>query len=170
MHIVKNNKKKSHNLIIFSKLMTSKFFLEILVTMLTCIFVGAILSPLTYNSILNSCFANIFAIPIVTFLVTPLALLVLVTPIHNIIFDLLLKGLDYSLILFKHIAIVFADGDLKNNPSLQNIRLFSPDGLLYLNVIMIILWGIVDLIRGRKVFLMRIKYQTALESLKKYTK
>lgn len=131
-----------------------KFFSEIFVTILTCVFVGIVLSPLTFNSITNSCLANIFAIPIITFLVTPLALLILIIPSGNIVFEIILNGLDYSLMLFKHIAFVFSDSD---NFITNNTRLFSADGLLYLNIIMIILWTIIDLIRGRKIYMMRKK-------------
>lgn len=153
--------KNSCNLNILNKIIAAKFFVEIIVTISTCVFVGIILAPLTYNSILNSCLANIFAIPLITFLVTPLALLVLIIPINNVIFDMVLKGLDYSLILFKHIALVFSEGDLQNNSTAIYTQLFSPDGLIYLNLMMIVLWVIVDLIRGRKVYLMRCNFVQA---------
>ncbi|MES2614435.1 MAG: ComEC/Rec2 family competence protein [Bdellovibrionota bacterium] len=155
LFIVKQNKQNSS---ILDNFVRAKFFAEILVTIATCVFVGVVLSPLTYNSIANSCLANIFAIPVITFIVTPLALLVLITPIHNCVFDFLLKALDYSLMLFKHIAVAFSGDNLNNAQVLQNTRLFSPDGLLYLNMVMIILWGVIDLIRGRKVFLMRMQF------------
>lgn len=140
-----------------------RFYTEVLVTILTCIFVGVILSPLTYNSILNSCLANVFAIPIITFLVTPLALLVLIVPANNTIFELLLNGLDYSLMLFKYIAMTFSNESIGDKFSGANLKLFSPNGLLYLNVVMIVLWVIVDLIRGRKVSAMRLEFNKIID-------
>jgi NADH:ubiquinone oxidoreductase subunit 2 (subunit N) len=50
MSIFKKKRKKKQNIILFSGLISSRFFQEVLVTMLTCVLVGVILSPLTYNS------------------------------------------------------------------------------------------------------------------------
>lgn len=144
-------KYKNNKLFFMNKIITNSFFTEISVTIITCIFVGLVLAPLTYNSIINSCLANILAIPVVTFLVVPLALLILIIPENNIVFHFLLTSLDYSLMLFKHIAFVFSEDDLLS----KNSRIFSHEGLLYLNIIMLILWGLVDIIRERKIILMR---------------
>ena len=131
------------------------FFRNMLGTIMTCLFVGIILSPLTFNSLINSCLANIFAIPIITFLVTPLALLVLILPMENDLFYFLVYCLDACLILFKHIAVVFSNVEIDTNYQTKNTLLFSKEGLLYLNATLILLWSFIDFFRSRKIFLIR---------------
>jgi hypothetical protein len=104
---------------------------------------------------LNSCLANICAIPIVTFLVTPLALLVLIIPENQDLYFLTLKCLDFSLSLFQKIASTFSDHHIFINPFNRHNPLFTAEGLCYLNTLLIILWILVDILRYRKVFYMR---------------
>ena len=145
------------------KLAFSPFFKEIMITMLTSLAVGILLAPLTSNSFMNSCVANVIAIPFITFVVTPLALLVLVFPSENILFDYIIHLLDYSLAIFKYIGSVFSEE--KNLSSLNNKSLFSADGLLYLNLIMIFLFVSIDIIRSRKLDILRIRHSLFLSGV-----
>jgi hypothetical protein len=131
--------------------------------MLTSLAVGILLAPLTSNSFMNSCVANVIAIPFITFVVTPLALLVLVFPSENILFDYIIHLLDYSLAIFKYIGSVFSEE--KNLSSLNNKSLFSADGLLYLNLIMIFLFVSIDIIRSRKLDILRIRHSLFLSGV-----
>ncbi len=139
---------KKENPVFLQKILGSRLFLETVTTIATCVCVGLVFSPLTSNSIVNSCLANIFAIPLVTFVVTPLSLTALFFPAENILFDFCIILLDNSLALFKHIAVTFCDTSLNvnNSPSI----LFTTAGLFYLNVLMILLWATVDLVRSYK--------------------
>jgi predicted membrane metal-binding protein len=140
---------------IFGFLLQSHIGKHLISAVLTSALVGILLSPLVYNSLLNSCLANICAIPIVTFLVTPLALLVLIIPENQDLYFLTLKCLDFSLSLFQKIASTFSDHHIFINPFNRHNPLFTAEGLCYLNTLLIILWILVDILRYRKVFYMR---------------
>lgn len=139
----------------FLWLAKSRVLQELSMTVTTCILVGIILAPLTNNSILNSCLANIYAIPVVTFLITPLSILSLIIPSQNIIFPIVVNLLDICLGLLKQIAVIFSEETthLKQN---LNLLLFSEDGLLYLNLVLIVLWGVSDMLKSRNLISMRL--------------
>jgi Competence protein len=127
-------------------------------TVLTSIFTGIILSPFSSIDILNSCFANILALPVVCFFITPFSLLALFLPTQFFLYPYVLLFLDYSLIFFKKIAFTFYNPYSKTNPFDKNNPLFSLEGLVYLNAILIILWILLDVHRERKIFLARKKF------------
>lgn len=126
-------------------------------TVLTSILVGIILCPFSDNNILNSCLANIAALPVVCFLVTPFSLLVLFLPEQSFLFPYILNILDYSLFLLKKIALSFYDPYNKLNPFDKTNPLFNIEGLIYLNVVLLILWISLDIYKERRVFIMRKK-------------
>ena len=127
-------------------------------TVLTSIFTGIILSPFSNINILNSCFANILALPVVCFLITPFSLLALFLSNQFFLYPYILLLLDYSLVLFKKIAYTFNNPYSNINPFDKNNPLFSLEGLVYLNAILIILWVFLDAYRERKIFLARKKF------------
>lgn len=127
-------------------------------TVLTSFFTGIILFPFSSIDLLNSCFANILALPIVCFLITPLSLLALFLPNQIFLYPYLLKILDYSLLFLKKIAFAFYNPFSKTNPFDKNNPLFSLEGLVYLNAVLIILWIFIDVCKERKIFLARKKF------------
>ena len=127
-------------------------------TVLTSLFTGLILSPFSSIDILNSCFANILALPIVCFFITPFSLLALFIPNQFFLYPYILIVLDYSLIFFKKVAFTFYNPYSKTNPFDKNNPLFSLEGLIYLNIILITLCIFLDVYRERKIFLARKKF------------
>ncbi len=150
---------RNKNEFFLNSIIKSSFFVEISITLSTCMLVGVILSPLTPNNIFDSCLANMFAIPVVTFVVTPCALLTLLFPIDSFLYNLSMQGLDFSLVCFKHIALSFSHIDIPIFSKQKNTILFSDDGLFYLNFILIILWIIIDLVKQRKIINLRVEYK-----------
>lgn len=151
---------------IISSLLHSPLCKHVIAAVLTSALVGILLSPLVSSSLLNSCLANICAIPVVTFFVTPLALLVLIVPENlTIIYTWTLKLLDLSLYLFQKIASIFSDTNTFINPFDKHNPLFSKEGLAYLNTILICLWILIDILRNRKVLQMRFYITNSLKDL-----
>jgi hypothetical protein len=136
----------------------SKIFHALSATALTSVFTGIILLPYSNSSILSSCLANIAALPVVCFLVTPLSLLVIFLPQDFFIFSYLLSFLDKSLFLLKKIAYIFHDPYSLTNPFERTHPLFSFQGLVYLNFILFSLWMLLDFHKERKILLARTKF------------
>ena len=91
------------------------------------------------------------------FLITPLSLLALFTPTHFFIYKYVIIMLDYSLSIFKKIAFIFYNPYFKSNPFDKTNPLFSLTGLVYLNIILIILWIFLDIYREQKLNIARYK-------------
>lgn len=126
---------------------------------LTSFLTGLVLQPFSQVNLLNSCMANILAFPVVSFLITPLSLLILLLPEDFFAFQFMLNAFDQSLSLLKFISHAFSDHSLKINPFAKNNPLFSTDGLVYLNFMLILLWSFLDLYKERKTILLRYEFQ-----------
>lgn len=135
-----------------------KIFKAICNTILTSFFTGIILYPFTNIDLINSCSANILALPIVCFLITPLSLLAIFIPIHFVFYPYIIYLLDLSLYILKKIAFTFSIDTSKKNPFDKNNPIFTLEGLLYLNTILIILWIFSDFLKERKLFKARNKF------------
>lgn len=127
-------------------------------TILTSFFTGIILFPLTKIDIINSCFSNILALPVVCFFITPLSLLALFLPSEFFLYQYILMILDISLVFLKKIAFTFYNPYSNTNPFDKNNPMFSLQGLIYLNIILILLWISIDIFKEKKVFIARKKF------------
>lgn len=142
------------------KLLKQTLVLHLISTVLTSALVGIFLSPLTPNPILNSCFANICAIALITYWVTPLALFVLVVPQDGFIYRYILKSLDLGLGLFDEIAHAFSSTQTSVPLSYKDNPLFTQEGLAYLNALVVFLWITLDLIKHRHLIQLRARMFT----------
>lgn len=132
----------------------SSLFQNLAQSVVTCLFVGILLWPLTYSSLSYSCMANILAIPFVTWVITPLTLLLLILPKHaGSFFSWVSSLFDQSLWVLKELARIFSDSSIWI--PFKNSLLFSEEGLLYLNTTMVVLWSICDMCRSRRISQLR---------------
>lgn len=127
-------------------------------TVLTSLITGIIFFPFSGIDILSSCFANILALPVVCFLITPFSLLAIFLPNQFFLYQYILSILDFSLIFLKKIAFTFYNPYSKTNPFDKNNPLFSSEGLVYLIIVLISLWIFLDIYRERKIFIARKKF------------
>ncbi|WP_186646581.1 ComEC/Rec2 family competence protein [Fluviispira vulneris] len=137
----------------------SKLLVALASTCLTSIFTGIILSPFSSIHLLNSCLANILALPIVCFLITPLTLIILIIPEDFLYYKHFINIFDLSLKILKQISIAFSDPYNIKNPYDRNNPLFKLEGLLYLSIVLVVLWVILDLYKERKIFYTRYHFQ-----------
>lgn len=135
-----------------------KIIVHACTALFTCVLVGLFLAPYSSASLVNSCLANVCAIPLVTFLITPLSLGVLVFPEGSVFFTFIIHMLDVSLFILKHIASAFAPKHFQMNPFSQNNPLFTREALIYLNSILLSLWVILDVYKCRGVLKIRMSY------------
>ncbi|KAB8030765.1 ComEC/Rec2 family competence protein [Fluviispira multicolorata] len=133
----------------------SKIFIVLSCTSLTSIFTGLILYPFSSINLFQSCMANLIALPIVCFLITPFSLLLLFLPQNFIYFENIISMLDFSLSLLKKISFVFSEPYFSKNPFEKNNPLFKKEGLFYLNSVLFILWITIDLYKERKIYYAR---------------
>lgn len=130
------------------------FFKFVFCAVLTSFFVSIILLPFSQISILNSCLANILAIPLITYFVTPAVLLVLALPQQMPYFEFFIDALEWGLNIFKDIAIIFSQ--YENKTVLFDTKLlFSAQGLLYVDGVLIMLMSFLDVFRNRKILKIR---------------
>ncbi len=137
----------------------SKILVALASTCLTSIFTGIILSPFSSIHLLNSCLANIIALPVVCFLITPLTLILLIISEDFFYYKQLINIFDLSLNILKRISIAFSNPYNLINPFDRNNPLFKLEGLLYLSIVLVVLWVISDLYKERKIYYTRFHFQ-----------
>ena len=98
---------------------------------MTSALMGFLLLPLFHTPILNSIFANIFAQPLVGFLITPLSLFLILGGEYGI------SLLDYSFHLLSYIAQTFSEPVTKITTSLSSHT-------SYLQLLICFFWSIED--------------------------
>lgn len=122
-------------------------FKNTLLSLLTSFLISILLYPVARVSFVLSSLSNILAAPIVTFLITPLSLLLLFMPQNTILQPYMLFAFDYSLKVLNFIAHTFQE--TQYDLSLPKILLFSYEGKIYLILLFIVLSAISDTIRSR---------------------
>lgn len=130
-------------------------FVHASTALLTCVLVGFLLIPYSQTSLVTSCLANVCAIPLVTFCITPLSLGVLMLPEGTSFFSFIIHLLDVSLFLLMRIAHVFAPKHFQVNPFSQENPLFTQEALIYLHVVLLVLWVLLDMYKGRGILKIR---------------
>ncbi|APJ02584.1 ComEC/Rec2 family competence protein [Silvanigrella aquatica] len=133
-------------------------FKTVLSTTLTSFFTGFILYPFSEINLMNSCLANILALPVVCFFIAPLSLLALFIPDQFLFYPIIIKCLDISLFFLKQISFAFDNPYANINPFNKQNPLFTLNGLLYLNTILLFLWISMDCYKQKKLFLARMKF------------
>lgn len=122
-------------------------FKGMLLSLCTSFLISILLYPVVRVSFVLSSFSNILAAPIVTFLITPISLILLFIPQDTCLQPYILFVFDHSLGLLAFIANVFQDTQYEL--SLPKILLFSYEGKVYLILLLIILSALSDTIRAR---------------------
>lgn len=119
----------------------------ILTTTLTCAGMQALLHPVLPSDPLVAILANVVAIPLVSFVITPLSLAALLCPNEAVNNACLLPLLDASLGIFHQLARLSAG---LAGPSTVSPRALQDEGTrLYLIFALILLWAIQDLVEER---------------------
>lgn len=124
-----------------------KFVQPLLLCLLTSFLISILLYPVSRVSFLLTSFSNILAAPIVTFIITPLSLILIFAPDGIFLHSLMLKIFDSSLGVLNFIAETFQDPSY--SLEIPKILLFSYQGKFYLILLLIILFSLSDVIRAR---------------------
>lgn len=136
------------------------FYLYFINTILTTFFISLLLLPFSKAHIIYACLANILAVPIVCFFITPLTLIILIIP-HDWEFTVyIIKIFDYFLAIFKNISILFTDNQILLSSFNSNYKIFSTFGIIYLNIIFILLSLINDLCKENRIIVTRLKFNS----------
>jgi hypothetical protein len=122
-------------------------FISCLLSFLASFLISILLYPVAHVSLLLSSFSNILAAPIVTFVITPVSLLLLFLPIDTFVQPVMLSVFDHSLETLNFIANTFQDPIY--DTSIPKILLFSYEGKIYIVLLLVLLSSLADTIRSR---------------------
>ncbi len=145
------HKTPCHKIKKLRKITNMNIFYSTCSTIATSIFIGILFYAVNKTSFLNSCLANIVAIPLVTFLVTPLSIIALLLPLQSKLMEVNTYFLNMFLRWFHNLSLIFSDipfgcEDIPRTTS----ALFSSWGLIYINILFVILFALYDLVKTNK--------------------
>lgn len=129
----------------------SKVNSMLLTSAICTFFISVLLYPLCQNALFPTVIANLIAIPLVTFIITPLSLVLVLVPFKNC--DLLIFTLDAAFSMFKNISATFSTQAFSSNASSE--LLFSEAGRFYLVLMVTTLWSLTDTLKHRGLFMLR---------------